>query len=238
MPEQQIYRALSSSVRVRLLEVLRDEPAVGVAALGERLGLHVNTVRTHLNLLEEAGLVEAIVENRDRPGRPKLLYSATADLRTPAPGPGEGGYRFLAEILASYFDATTENPSATAERAGHVWGSFLAAKPAPFRQPDVAGTVTYLLGMLEEFGFAPEVDPNDPTNSKIVLRHCPFLDVAREYQDVVCAVHLGLMRGMLEESRADVHVRDLIPWATPETCVTHLGTPSLRVLPVRLNSRP
>lgn len=113
--EQQVYRALSSPVRARLLEVLRAEPDLDAAALAAQLGLHVNTVRTHLNLLDEAGLVEAVVEERDRPGRPKLLYRPVADDGSSTSDRAEGDYRFLAQILASYLDATAEEASMAAE---------------------------------------------------------------------------------------------------------------------------
>lgn len=227
--DQQVHRALSSPVRARLLEVLGDASDLDAAALAEGLGLHVNTVRTHLNLLEDAGLVEAVVEDRDRPGRPKLLYRAVTDVRPSESGPGEGGYRFLAQILASYLDATSEDSSAAAERAGHAWGSFIVDRPAPFSTPGAEEAVTQLVALLDNVGFAPELDRTDPDNPDIVLHRCPFLEVAREHQDVVCAVHLGLMRGALEELGVDVQARDLIPWAAPDACVTHLAVPSPRV---------
>lgn len=219
--EQQVYRALASPVRARVLEVLRDESELDAATLAERLGLHVNTVRTHLNLLEEAGLVEVIVEDRDRPGRPKLLYRPAADSGL-SPGPAEGGYRFLAQIMASYLDAISEDTSTAAEQAGRAWGSFLAAKPIPFSEPDAEEAVTHLMGMLEEFGFAPKLDQTDHASPEIVLHRCPFLDVAREHQEVVCSIHLGLMRGAVAQLDASVEVRDLIPWARPGACVSHL----------------
>jgi predicted ArsR family transcriptional regulator len=220
--EQRVHRALSSPVRARLLEVLREEPDLDTAALAQRLGLHVNTVRTHLNLLDDAGLVVANAEDRDRPGRPKLLYRAAAGDGPLAPGPAEGGYRFLAQILASYLDATSNDSSAAAERAGHAWGSFIVDKPAPFSEPDAEGAIAHLVDLLDRFGFAPELDRSEPLDPAIVLRRCPFLEVAREHRDVVCAVHLGLMRGALEELGVDVRARDLIPWATDETCIAHL----------------
>ncbi|MFU8841187.1 MAG: helix-turn-helix transcriptional regulator [Nitriliruptoraceae bacterium] len=220
--DQQVYRALSSPVRARLLEVLGDESDLDAAALAERLGLHVNTVRSHLNLLGEAGLIEAIVEDRDRPGRPKLLYRAVADRGSPEPGPGEGGYRFLAQILASHLDATSDDAPSAAEQAGHAWGSFLVDKPAPFTKPDAVEAVTHLVDLLDRFGFAPELDGTDPDSPEIVLRRCPFLEVARDHQDVVCAVHLGLMRGALKELGVDVQARELLPWADREACLARL----------------
>lgn len=221
-PQQVVHRALSSPVRSRLLELLRDEPDLDTAALADRLELHINTVRTHLNVLEEAGLVEAVVEERARPGRPRLLYRAVGDDQHPAPAADDAGYRFLASILASYLGAAFEDTSAAAEQAGQAWGGFVVDKPAPFTKLDPGEAVDRLVAMLDEFGFAPELDDQDPDAPGIVLRRCPFLDVAREHQEVVCSIHLGLMRGALDELGVDVQARDLIPWAQPDACVAHL----------------
>ena len=225
-PQVRVYRALSSPVRVRLLELLRDDADLDAAALAERLELHVNTVRTHLNLLEDAGLVGSVVEVRAPPGRPKLLYRAVGEVGSAVPGPGEGHYRFLAQILASYLDANVDDPSSSAERAGHAWGSFIVDRPAPFSAPGPEEAISQLVALLDRFGFAPVLDRSDPGHPEIVLRRCPFVAVAREHQDVVCAVHLGLMRGALEELGVDVQARDLIPWAEPDACIARLTVPA------------
>jgi predicted ArsR family transcriptional regulator len=225
-PGLRVHRALASPVRTRLLEVLRGEPDLDAVGLAARLGLHVNTVRTHLGLLEEAELVEARAEERERPGRPRLLYRVTPDepraTTGTETGTDQGGYRFLASILASYLGATTRDTSVSAERAGRAWGGFIVDKPAPFAELEPAEALDRLAAMLGEFGFAPEVDDTDPEHPSLVLRRCPFLEVAREHQDVVCSIHLGLMRGALDELGVDVQVRDLVPWAQPDACVAHL----------------
>ena len=217
-----MFRALSSQVRTRLLELLRAEADLDAAALADRLDLHVNTVRTHLGVLEDAGLVTAEVEDRDRPGRPRRLYRAT---ERAAPAEADHGYRFLAEVLASYLSATAPDPAAAAEEAGNAWGGHIVAKPPPFQQLNDDEAVTRLLAMLEEFGFAPQLDTDDPTRPRVRLLHCPFLDTAREHPEVVCSVHLGLMRGALAELGVNVRTEDLIPWAEPEACVAHLRVP-------------
>lgn len=220
--EQQVYRALASPVRNRLLEVLRDEADLDAATLAERLGLHVNTVRAHLNLLEDAGLVDAAAEDRDRPGRPRRLYRARADEPPSAPGDEGGGYRFLAAILASYLNASGDDGSAAAEQAGRAWGGFVIDEPAPFSRLDPEEGMNRLVAMLEEVGFAPELVREDDASPRLLLRRCPFLEVAREHPEVVCAVHLGLMRGALDELGVDVQAQELIPWAQPDGCVAHL----------------
>lgn len=218
------YRALASPIRARLLEALRADPDLDTATLAERVGLHVNTARSHLNLLEEAGLVRAVDEQRDRPGRPRRLYRA-AD---PAPDAGHdaANYRFLAAVLASYLGATADDPRAAAEQAGGAWGSFVVDTPPPFRTLAPEDAIDRLVQMLEGFGFAPDLDTTDPDAPVLRLRRCPFLAVARDHADVVCSVHLGLMRGALSELGVDVEVEDLVPWAEPDTCVSRLRVPT------------
>ena len=220
------HRALSSRVRTRMLAVLRDEPDLDAASLAERLQLHVNTVRTHLNVLEEAGLVRPVVEERDRPGRPRLLYRAAARPNDGAATGDTDGYRFLAGVLASYLGATSEDTATAAEQAGTAWGRYVVDAPPPFSPVTPDDAVDRLVAMLEQYGFAPELDDSDPAAPRLLLRRCPFLDVAREHQEVVCSVHLGLMRGALDEMGVEVEAQDLIPWAEPDVCVSHLRLPA------------
>jgi predicted ArsR family transcriptional regulator len=218
-----VHRALSSQVRTRLLEHLRQEPDLDAGTLADRLELHVNTVRTHLAVLEEAGLVHTTTERRDRPGRPKVLYRAAEVTSEPVPVADDRGYRFLAGILASYLDATSEDTGAAAERAGAAWGRFVVDRPPPFTELAAEDGIDRLVGMLREFGFDPALEEHDTAGTRrVLLRRCPFLDVAREHQEVVCSVHLGLMRGALDELGVEVEAEDLLPWATPEGCISHL----------------
>jgi predicted ArsR family transcriptional regulator len=221
-PDVRRHRALASSARSRLLEVLRAEPGLDAATLADRLGLHTNTVRAHLNVLEDAGLVEPGVEDRDRPGRPRLLYRAVEPDRDGAPPTEDPGYRFLAAVLASYLGASTKDAASEAEQAGRAWGGFAIDTPPPFTELTPDAALERLVLMLDELGFAPALDDADPAAPRLVLRRCPFLEVAREHQEVVCAVHLGLMRGALAELGVGVQAEDLIPWAEPEACVAHL----------------
>lgn len=240
-PDPLVHRALGSPVRSRLLGYLRDESDLDVAALSERLGLHVNTVRSHLVVLERAGLVASVAEQRDRPGRPRLRYRVTAAAAaesttaapattasqpdgTAAPSPDERAYRFLAGILASYLDATTTDGAAAAQDAGAAWGHYVVDRPVPFTHVDAADAIDRVRGLMHEFGFAPEVDATDPAAPRVVLHRCPFGDLARQHQDVICSVHLGLLRGAFDELGASVHADSLVPWATPQTCVAHLRT--------------
>ena len=187
--------------------------------LARRVSLHVSTVRLHLRVLAEAGLVSARRELRGRPGRPRILYEAVADALD---GGAFASYRLLAEILASHLVGSEPDPSARAEGAGRAWGAHLVRRPAPFTSISKEDTVDQVVGLHEQLGFRPEL--KRATNGKeIVLRRCPFEQVATTYQTVICPLHLGLMRGALAELGSGVEADWLKPFARKGACVARLS---------------
>jgi predicted ArsR family transcriptional regulator len=217
--DPELHRALSDPSRVRILEVIQEaEAPLDARELGRRVGLHTNTVRSHLQLLAKAGLVSARREERTRPGRPRVLYEATAEtLDAPAPA----SYRLLAQILASSLAGTEPDPSARAEEAGRPWGAHLVDKPPPFTAISKETTIDHLLRLHEKHGFRPELR-RAPSGHEIVLKRCPFQEVATTYQTVICPLHLGLVRGALTALGTGVGADSLKPFAEPGACVAHL----------------
>jgi predicted ArsR family transcriptional regulator len=78
-----------------------------------------------------------------------------------------------------------------------------------------------LVDALDDIGFAPEAVTTG-RRRQILLHHCPFRETAEEHRDVVCSVHLGLMRGMLRQLNAPLDARQLDPFVEPNLCVAHL----------------
>ncbi|TWP36678.1 helix-turn-helix transcriptional regulator [Leekyejoonella antrihumi] len=205
--------------RRRVLETLQaaDEP-LGVGDVAGLVGLHPNTARFHLDALTESALAERTREERDVPGRPRWLYTAG-----PASiGTGRRSYQLLAQILSSYLTSHTPHPGRAALEAGEAWGHFLVERPRPFTKTDEDTATTTLVKTLDELGFAPERS-DEVRDRKVLLHHCPFLEAAKENQEVVCAVHLGLMRGALGELNTSLTADRLDPLVTPSLCVTHLS---------------
>jgi predicted ArsR family transcriptional regulator len=214
-----LHRALSDRSRVRILEVLQEaETPLDARELGTRLGLHVNTVRSHLRVLAEAGLVSARREERTRPGRPRVLYEATAE---PLDAAALTSYRLLAQILASSLAGSERDPSARAEEAGRAWGAHLIHKPAPFTSISKQETIDEVVRLHEQFGFRPELR-RAKSGQELVLKRCPFQEEATTYQSVICPLHLGLIRGALTELGTGVEADWLKPFAEPSACVGHL----------------
>ena len=209
--------ALGSS-RARVLTALQHaQSPQGIVEVAERVRLHPNTTRFHLDGLVEQGLATRAIEDRETPGRPRALYTATAN----AAKTGRRSYRLLAEILTSYFATHTKQPREAALKAGEAWGRFLTEQQPPFRRTDATAAVNLLVDALDDIGFAPEAVTTG-RRRQILLHHCPFRETAQEHGDVVCSVHLGLMRGMLRQLDAPIDAQQLDQFVEPNLCVTHL----------------
>ena len=217
--ETLLHRALSDPSRVRILETLRSaESPLDAVQLADAVGLHTNTVRSHLRVLSEARLVSARAEERHRPGRPRLVYAATpvqASLEQPA------GYRLLAEILASYLAGSGKDSADRAEQAGRAWGRYLVDRRPPFVSSSAEEDIAAVVRLLEEFGFDPRLESAEQGHT-VLMQHCPFGEVADSYQKIVCSVHLGLIQGALAELGDHVEADELKPFVRPGVCEAHL----------------
>lgn len=205
--------------RADVLETLRSAgAAVDVREVAKRTGLHANTARFHLEALVGAGLAVRETQERETPGRPRIGYRATAAM--PA---GPRRYRLLAQMLAGLVAASLPRPRAQVEEAGREWGAYLTERPRPYQRPDAAQAVGKLSAIMTELGFAPHAAPEgDGQRYRLRLRQCPFREVAIQHQDVVCTLHLGMMRGVLAQMRAPLTAASLEPFAEPGLCVAHL----------------
>jgi predicted ArsR family transcriptional regulator len=225
---------LSSISRTAVLELLRSrsEP-LGVVEVAEHVGLHQNTVRSHLDLLVDSGYAIRHTEAPSGPGRPRVVYAATA-----APE-GDRNYKLLAEVLAQHIVATSERPGEAAVNAGRAWAGLNAgsnagsnAGPNAREQHDREGArtqatspvsaevaVDVVVRMLGDSGFAPELSAD---GTSVNLHRCPFRELAVTHQDVVCGAHLGIIQGALDELGGMVSATRLIPFVTPGLCVTTL----------------
>ena len=139
-----------------------------------------------------------------------------------APAVTHRSYRLLAEILTSVLAGRLPEPSAAAEEAGEAWGRFLAPATPPYQRTDRSESLVLLVDTLDRIGFDSHV-VDEPGDLRLEVSHCPFLEVAEQHHDVVCAVHLGLMRGILEQTGASMQATGLEPLVEPSRCIAHLG---------------
>lgn len=200
------HRALADPTRERLLELLRgSEQPLSVGALAAALGLHENTIRAHLRLLERAELVVPGQGPTGGPGRPATLYAAV-------PPDAEEEHALLAASLASALEPLADGAEIAAS-AGRSWGAVLVERP-PGGGLDAAASIERVATLLRGRGFAPETG-----EAELVMHRCPFRELAEEYPRVVCAFHAGLIEGALDELGGSAELDRLEPWVTPSTCV-------------------
>jgi predicted ArsR family transcriptional regulator len=205
--------------RADVLDMLRSaEGPLGVRDVAQRMGLHQNTARFHLEALVEAGLATRETEDRETPGRPRIGYRAVAD------GPaGQRRYRLLAEMLTTLIAGTMPEPVGAAEEAGREWGAYLTEQPPPYERLTAAAAVAKLTTIMAELGFAPQPEDDGGRQYRLGLRQCPFREVAQRHPDVICSLHLGMIRGALARLRAPLSADKLSPFVEPGLCVAQLA---------------
>lgn len=206
------HRVLAGASRSRLLATLRQasEP-MDIRQLADAVGLHPNTAREHLEQLAAAGMVTTEPVRGGGRGRPSLRYRLASDAVDEDAAP----YRALAGVLAAEL-ARRPDARNRARSAGEQWGRRLAGGVR-----SDAGAVAGLVQLLDDAGFAPEAPAG--SDAAIRLHSCPFGPLARERGDIVCGVHLGLIRGALQELGAPFDAVALEPFVEPGLCLAHVG---------------
>lgn len=210
----EVHKALADDTRFRLYRYLRlSGRPISVRELAARLSLHPNTLRPHLRRLEEVGLVGSEVRRGATVGRPQTLYSVTGREE-----PEGGEYRLLAEILAGLLSG----PRAV-ERARELareWGEYLVVQggPKPGTRLPARRNLAILQEAMARAGFEPRFHRRTPTTVEISLRSCPFRDLVEDHRELVCAIHRGLIEGMLGGLKPALTLASFEPLVERGTC--------------------
>lgn len=209
-----LHRALSDERRVQILDELRGAAdGLDVQELARRVGLHANTVRWHLGVLADAGMVSSRTVARAGPGRPHVVYT----LETEPPGEGVvEDYRLLSAILTGMAARLDDGP-VRAEEAGRAWGRHLVDRPSPLVTLSDEGAIAEVVAFLDQQGFRPEIGDDE-----ILMRRCPFQELAEAHPGIVCSVHRGLISGALAELGSGLRVERLDAFVEPNLCVARL----------------
>jgi predicted ArsR family transcriptional regulator len=217
MPEPssiEVHKALADDTRYRLYRYLRlSGRPVPIRELAARLSLHPNTLRPHLRRLEEVGLVTSETLRGPSAGRPQIVYAVVAR------DEHEGrDYRLLADILTGLLRGGRARERAAV--AAREWGEYLAAQasPRPAGRRPAGPDLAALQAGLSDAGFDPRFRRRDARTVEISLRDCPFRDLVEDHRDLVCAVHRGLLEGLLAGSRPPLTLVEFEPLGPRATC--------------------
>lgn len=179
-------------------------PDTDLRAMSAVLHLHGNTLRGHLDVLQDLGLVTRRSARPRGRGRPAQLYTASG-----MPHRDDHQHAALAASLATELASVSPDPASTAVTAGRRWGRDLARSQRKDRSSPPRQRV---LTILADLGFAPRDD-----GDVVRLFRCPLLPTAREHTEIVCGVHTGLVEGALSSMGSNDAVA-LEPFAEPGCC--------------------
>ncbi len=193
--------ALAHPSRRRIAEILGAGEGLTVADLADRVDLHPNAVRQHLDVLQRAGVVVAApAPPTGRRGRPSSVYSLAAPHAVAAVG-----HRELVRLLLEFIRRMR-----TTEDDIEAFGWDQGPKLLPGEDADA------LVASFAGLGFAPEEVTNEGDRRAgsidVRLRSCPFKEaVLAEGGHLICALHRGLVRGALERIGDDAELEVFEP---------------------------
>jgi predicted ArsR family transcriptional regulator len=187
---------LSDPVRRQLYDLVSDSPepvgrdeAAAAAGIGRAIAVY------HLDKLVESGLLAATYRrppDRTGPGagRPAKFYAPSGREFAVTVPPRE--YELAAHLLAQAVAADTGGASQAALRgAARQFGVDAGARQAATAQ---GGDATRVADALRAHGFEPWL----AGDGSVVLRNCPFHQLAVQHRDIVCGMNLALIEGLAE----------------------------------------
>lgn len=222
------FRGLTHLSRLRLLHAVQRLPGRRLAELAAEAGLHPNTAREHLAVLENEGLVESRRLVTGTRGRPPIAYHPVEDAQRSEPAlrraeaakaRGEAYRRMVLEAAGE----TGETPAPEAEEAGAAASGWVGRTETPretARSEAARHQLDTLYEHLDDAGFEPSLDEENLT---LGLVPCRYFAVMDEDKRTVCAVHVRLIRQHLAQVPGPVELRRVQPFVTPESCVVTLG---------------
>ena len=182
-----------------------------LSELSKELGIHVNTVRGHVDELAERGLVGWRVASRTTRGRPSHVYH----VRTPQHHAVMDEYVTLVETLT---ETLAGDDLDAARDFGRAWARRNADR---FGEPpkDFEELAAAVLRSLREMGFDPLVREADGDASvEVGLQACPFVAAdGTPPAATICALHQGFI-----DATIGPHHLDFMPFDAPGQCGARL----------------
>jgi Predicted transcriptional regulator len=218
-----LSKALGEDTRFAIFrEIAGAEKPQTVRDLVRTFGMHHSAVRIHLNRLHDAGLIiSKPIDRRGTVGRPQLVYlpNPTATSLTLPPR----NFELLAR-MALEFALASAGTDLPAEEFATSWGN------AYIRDGGQAGThlslpeaLDALVDELRGMGGSPMLAQLNGDGYALVEHNCLFGDVSSRYEPLVCSLHQGAIRGMLQELCAETFewtMRETLAAGAERCCAT------------------
>ncbi|MDO5670481.1 MAG: helix-turn-helix domain-containing protein [Corynebacterium sp.] len=196
-----------SSKQREVLDQLQTHPGGARSVdLAKQLGMHVNTVRGHLDELIARGAVRTTTAPAQGRGRPSLIFQ----VRVPDNRVIAEEYVSLVEVLTDMLiDATSPTALDQAREIGRAWARRMTGTGSASTVPEA---LDLLMAHLRELGFDPallSVDGSD--NVDIHLQSCPFVTTGGRPSPAVCAMHEGYLQEAVGSAPVTLTLKPFYP---------------------------
>lgn len=202
--------AVSPAPRQVLACVADAKEGLTVNEIAQVLGGHANRSRAHLERLTNDGLISFESAHSGGRGRPSRRYFVTTKGRQVLAADAGVDYRTITHVFTDYL--AEHGDADAAIDIGKRWSSKALAEVDVNSESHISA----MLAFMEKQGFSPEVIET-PEGQTIDLWTCPFIDEARENPQVVCAIHRGLIEGVLADIAPTANAA-LMPFYKPGAC--------------------
>lgn len=188
------FRGLSQPRRLQLLHAVQRVPGRRAGELASACGIPLNTVRDHLRVLEDEGLIRSETLQVGTRGRPPVVFHPVRDSSSSA--------------------AASARVSGAAQR-GRMLRAVTSPGAATSLAPDAQRQVDVLYEHLDDSGLEPSVDEGALTFD---LAPCRYHDMIDEERALVCGVHARLVHDVLRQAEGPLVLRRLEPFVTAHSC--------------------
>lgn len=200
--ESKLASTISGTRRI-ILEFLLVTDANAVS-LARQLGINISAVRSHLDVLEVAGLISSRHEHAER-GRPKRTYFLTDSARTLFPQQSARVFSLLLQATARSLGVKTST-SLIRQLVTSLWEQILPEKPSGILKDRLRRVVR----ALDAFGFYASLEQIEG-QFVIVIRNDvfgeAFSEVPKDLTDQFYQEFWNHLARILE--RVQIHLREV-----------------------------
>lgn len=190
---------LGDSTREKILQLLKVNGEMTVAALSEELNVSSVNIRGHLSRLERDGMVAMRTDKINERGRPANLYKLTQKGNEAFPS----AYNHLASDVLRQVKRMFGLQALRSILAGRA-EEFLKQLQERLREkPLEVSKVSELAELLRDMGYMVEVSAVGQNEYMLAIRHCPISEVATHFPEV-CAAELNMQRQALNDAKVSL----------------------------------
>jgi predicted ArsR family transcriptional regulator len=184
-----MLESIADPIRLRVVRYLDENEAASLSELADVAGVHVNTMRPHVQALEADGILHSRQRQARGPGRRVIEYYLREPLTVT-----DSDLMAMAELLAAAL-ARAQVGEVQLRRIGADWGRYLSGRPS---EQDPASHLPEVLG---RFGYHTEADTEG-----VQLERCLCPLVSPDAPLNICVLIEGVIEGALAAAGSDLRI--------------------------------